>query len=110
MLLGNVKIIPLADISDSEEKSCVLIGTLYKHQQWKPSILKELSEDEQLAVPVARDDYCSNNDQVFLEDDTSRIRLAGKDADIMDLVTGVVCAVLGHQNESCAFQVKIFIF
>ena len=107
-ILGDVKILQLAELADSEEERCIIIGTLFKNQQWKPSILKQLSEDEQLALPVVRDDYCSDDDQVFLEDDTSRIKLVGKNVNIREIITGVVCAALGHQDEYSAFQVQTF--
>lgn len=114
MNIGNVKIHQLSELAESEGEKCIIIGTLYKHQQNKPSILKELSEDEQLVLPVVRDDYCSDDDQVFLEDDTSRIKLVGNNVNIKDIVTGVVCAVLGHQDENSSFKVwkkliKIFL-
>lgn len=64
-----------------------------------------MSEDEQLVLPVVRNDYCSEDDQLFLEDDTSRIRLIGNNVNIKDAVTGVVCAVLGLQDESSSFKV-----
>lgn len=35
----------LSDLEDKIGKECIVIGTLYKHQELKPSILKEISEE-----------------------------------------------------------------
>ncbi|XP_033222254.1 DNA polymerase delta small subunit [Belonocnema kinseyi] len=106
----DVKILQLAELADSEEERSIVIGTLFKNQQWKPSILKQLCEDDQLPLPAARDDYCGDDDQVFLEDDTSRIKLVGRNVKREETITGVVCAVLGHQDASSAFQVEDWCF
>lgn len=99
----------MTELEDFDGQTCVIIGTLYKHQQWKPSILRELSEDHQLTVPPPRPDYCSEKDQVFLEDEMLRIKLIGDVVDIDSVVTGIVCAVLGSK-EGDVFQVKNWCF
>ncbi|XP_043466818.1 DNA polymerase delta subunit 2 [Leptopilina heterotoma] len=106
---GTAKIMQLSELAECEDERCIIIGTLYKHQQNKPSILKELSEDEQLVLPVVKDDYCSDDDLVYLEDDTSRIKLVGN-VNIKDTVTGVVCAVLGRQDQNSSFKVEEWCF
>ncbi|XP_046819592.1 DNA polymerase delta subunit 2-like isoform X1 [Vespa crabro] len=106
----NVQILKLADLEDFEGETCIIIGTLYKHQQWKPSILQELSEEHQLSLPPTRSDYCSEKDQVFLEDEMLRIKLVGELVDLKDIVTGIVCAVLGSEEEDGTFHVKDWCF
>lgn len=88
-------------------EQCVLIGTLYKHQQGKPSILRELSEDHQLTLPCPKSDYCSEKDLPFLEDEMLRIKLVGEQVDLKNIVTGVVCAILGNENSDGTFIVII---
>lgn len=105
MFLGKVQILKLAELEDFEGQECVIIGTLYKHQKWKPSILYELSEDHQLTLPEPRSNYCSEKDQLFLEDEMLRIRLLVEDAEIKNYVTGVVCAILGHKEKDGNFVV-----
>lgn len=105
-MLDDVRLLKLADLEDFEGETCVIIGTLYKHQQWKPSILQELSEEHQLSLPASRSDYCSEKDQVFLEDEMLRIKLVGKLVDLESIVTGVVCAVLGSEEKDGTFQVS----
>ncbi|KAL2742450.1 DNA polymerase delta subunit 2-like isoform X1 [Vespula maculifrons] len=107
---NDVRLLKLADLEDFEGETCVIIGTLYKHQQWKPSILQELSEEHQLSLPASRSDYCSEKDQVFLEDEMLRIKLVGKLVDLESIVTGVVCAVLGSEEKDGTFQVKDWCF
>jgi len=85
----------------------VIIGTLYKHQKCKPSILHELSEDHQLTLSEPKSNYCSEKDQLFLEDEMLRIKLVIEDADLKNYVTGVVCAILGHKNKNGSFEVCV---
>lgn len=101
----NVPIIKLADLENLEGQQCILIGTLYKHQQWKPSILRELSEDHQLSLSCSKSDYCSEKDQSFLEDEMLRIKLVGDQVNLKQIVTGVVCAILGNENNDGTFMV-----
>lgn len=93
-------------MEDFEEQECVIIGTLYKHQKWKPSILQELSEDHQLTLPEPKSNYCSENDQLFLEDEMLRIKLVIDVAELKNYVTGVVCAILGHKEKDGTFMVR----
>ncbi|XP_026830594.1 DNA polymerase delta subunit 2-like [Ooceraea biroi] len=107
---GKVQIAKLAELEDFEGKECVIIGTLFKHQTWKPSILRELSEDHQLTLPEPRANYCSEKDQLFLEDEMLRIKLVIGDADLKNYVTGVVCAILGHKDKHGSFVIKEWCF
>lgn len=101
-----MKILKLADLEECQGKQSVVIGTLYKHQELKPSILRELSEEQQLAPPAPRDNYCSPKDQLFLEDEMLRIKLVGNHPVIKDMVTGIVCAVYGQEKEDGTFDVS----
>lgn len=107
MFSGKIQILKLAELEDFEGQECVIIGTLYKHQKCKPSILHELSEDHQLTLPEPRSNYCSEKDQLFLEDEMLRIRLVVEDADLKNYITGVVCAILGHKEKDGSFMVSV---
>ncbi|XP_017887566.1 DNA polymerase delta small subunit-like [Ceratina calcarata] len=107
---GKVPIVKLAELENLEGEECVLIGTLYKHQLWKPSILRELSDDHQLMFPSSRSDYCSEDDLPFLEDEMLRIKLIGEKVNLKEIVTGVVCAILGNENSDGTFTVKEWCF
>jgi DNA polymerase delta subunit 2 len=108
-LSGKIQILKLAELEDFEGEECIIIGTLFKHQKWKPSILRELSEDHQLALPDPKVNYCSENDQLFLEDEMLRVKLVIKDIDLKNYVTGVTCAVLGHKEKDGSFAVSMLV-
>lgn len=57
----------------SETQVCT-IGTLYKEMKLKPNILQKLSQDQALGTEKFRD-YMSDDDVLFLEDETGRVRL-----------------------------------
>lgn len=96
----------MADLREDNPEKCVLIGTLFKHQPLKPSILREISEETQLTPQPARDNYVDDSDKLILEDELQRIRLLGK-IDVHTIVTGVVCAVLGKAH-SCSNEQKCY--
>ncbi|EFN73926.1 DNA polymerase delta subunit 2 [Camponotus floridanus] len=83
---------------EDPEKSYILIGVLYKDQKLKPSLLRELSKELQLKVAQPSKNYASANDKLFLEDETLRIRLVGNHVNVQEVVTGLVCAILGHEE------------
>lgn len=90
---------------DGEGVRCIIIGTLYKKQELKPSILKEISEEHQLMPQPVAKNYVSENDEIVLEDEVQRIQLIGN-IDIPTLVTGLVVAVLGKACEGGKFDVE----
>uniref|UniRef100_A0AAG5DK48 DNA polymerase delta subunit 2 n=1 Tax=Anopheles atroparvus TaxID=41427 RepID=A0AAG5DK48_ANOAO len=99
----------LADLREECPQKCVIIGTLFKHQELKPSILREISEENQLAPQPPRSHYTNDTDILILEDALQRIRLVGK-IDVHSVVTGVVCAVMGYEESDGRFFVEDFIF
>lgn len=84
----------LFELREENQETCIVIGTLFKHQVLKPSILKEVADEDQLYEQPLRSNYVDEQDKLILEDDLQRIRLMGK-IDVHQVVTGVVCAVLG---------------
>ncbi|XP_043269570.1 DNA polymerase delta subunit 2-like [Venturia canescens] len=107
---ADIPIVKLADLEHQLDKRCIIIGTLYKHQQWKPSILRELNEETTEVVVEQKDHYCDEKDQPFLEDEMLRIKLVGDKVDIDEVITGVVCAILGHKTESGTFDMEDWCF
>ncbi|XP_014203660.1 DNA polymerase delta small subunit-like [Copidosoma floridanum] len=107
----NKKCIQIVDLIKDEYKevSCVIIGTLYKHQALKPSILKEIADELQAVPQPPRLNYCNPKDALFLEDDVARIRLVGN-LTPEALVTGLTSALCGHGLNDGSFWVEDFCF
>lgn len=84
----------MGDLREDSPEKCILIGTLFVHQKLKPSILRDISEEAQLAPQPVREKFVDDSDVLILEDELQRIRLLGK-MDVHQFVTGIVCAVLG---------------
>ncbi|KOC60145.1 DNA polymerase delta small subunit [Habropoda laboriosa] len=100
------EIVTISELAErNESNTCIIVGTLYKHQELKPSVLREISEELQLVTQPSKVNYASFKDVLYLEDETLRIKLVGNHVNIQDVVTGLVCAVLGHVLENGAFSV-----
>lgn len=84
----------MSDLREENPEKCVLIGTLYVHQKLKPSILRDISEETQLAPQPIRENFVDDSDVLILEDELQRIRLLGE-MQPHRFVTGIVCAILG---------------
>lgn len=61
---------------NSDEK-CVVVGTLFKDQKLKPSVLKQLAETNQL-VPQPVYAHCTDeSDVLYIEDGMQRYEIEG---------------------------------
>ncbi|XP_012260325.2 DNA polymerase delta subunit 2 [Athalia rosae] len=107
---GDLKGGRIADLDGTQGERSVVIGTLYKHQRLKPSILREFSEEYQLAPPAPNINYCSDEDLLFLEDEMLRIKLVGNHLNIEQMVTGIVCGLLGILQDDGTFDVEDWCF
>nr|XP_034831492.1 DNA polymerase delta subunit 2 [Maniola hyperantus] len=99
------KILKLCDLRD-KGTTCVIIGTLFKLQELKPSILKELSDQLEIIPQPARTHFVHETDSLVLEDELQRVKLAGDIIDENEVVTGVVAALLGSEDENGVFTIK----
>ncbi|KAG0723612.1 DNA polymerase delta subunit 2 [Chionoecetes opilio] len=103
---SEVKVKRLHDLAGDEGgERCVIIGTLYKKQELKPCILKEISEEHQLMPQPVAKNYVGEKDEIVLEDEVQRIQLVGN-IDTPTLVTGLVGAILGKASEGGKFEVE----
>ncbi|KAK0082614.1 hypothetical protein PV325_010117 [Microctonus aethiopoides] len=106
------KILQISELSEvnSDNELVIIVGSIYKHQELKPSMLKELSYELQLIPQPVRSNYSSEKDQIFLEDEMMRIKLVGNRIDPKEIVSGLVCTVLGHRYDNGTFWVEDYCF
>ncbi|XP_059620808.1 DNA polymerase delta subunit 2 [Phlebotomus argentipes] len=97
------------DLSEDDQEKCVIIGTVYKQQTLKPSVLKELSKVTNIVPQPIACDFTDDSDEVMLEDELQRVRLFGN-INPHEVVTGIMCAVLGHILEQGRFHVDEILF
>lgn len=73
----------------------------------EPLKLKDYSEEIQVTHQPKRKNYSNEKDELFIEDKIQRIKLASGYINSLEIVTGIVCAVLGHLLDNGTFWVKI---
>jgi DNA polymerase delta subunit 2 len=84
----------ISELDEDSPTKCIIIGTLFKNMILKPSILKEIAEENLLAPLPPPENYNHESDDIVLEDEIQRVKLTGN-INVGELVTGVVVAVLG---------------
>ncbi|XP_045541740.1 DNA polymerase delta subunit 2-like isoform X3 [Papilio machaon] len=99
------KVLKLCELREKGTQ-CVIIGTLFKLQQLKPSILKELSDQLEIIPQPTRTHFVHDSDSLVLEDELQRIKLSSNCIDVHKVVTGVVVAILGSEDEDGIFTIK----
>ncbi|KAG0233886.1 DNA polymerase alpha/epsilon subunit B-domain-containing protein [Mortierella sp. GBAus27b] len=82
-----------------------LVGTVYMDMKLKPNILSDLGKDYWIAAQPERPKYTDDDDSIYLEDESGRVRLSGPRITGELFVTGVVIGVLGSEDEDGNFKV-----
>ena len=86
---------------------CWIIGTIYMDMPLKPNVLEDISKDRWISAPPPREKYLSPDDQdlMWIEDESGRLRLVGTILQTIMLVTGSIVGVMGTENSDGAFEV-----
>ena len=86
---------------------CWIIGTIYMDMPLKPNVLEDIAKDQWISAPPPREKYLSGDeqDQLWIEDESGRLRIVGTVLQTMMLVTGSIVAAMGTENSDGAFEV-----
>ena len=106
--LANEKVQRVERVLDVRQgELCWVVGTIYMEMPLKPNILDDISKDHWIAAPPPRDKFTSpdGGDQIMLEDESGRLRLAGEYLKECFLVTGCIVAVMGTENANGDFEI-----
>ncbi|KAL6752310.1 DNA polymerase alpha/epsilon subunit B-domain-containing protein [Haematococcus lacustris] len=102
-----IELLKILEVGSREgSQALAVIGTLYKNQKMKPSILDEYSKDRGLRAALGASSFCSQDDSLVLEDEGARMALQGDCLPVHSLVTGVVVAVRGVYELGGDFAVQ----
>ena len=110
-----VQVKPLVDLKSDEDETrkenILIIGTIFKQQERKPSILSELSEEAGVEFQPPHTVYTMDTDSLVLEDESMRVKLeCGESLRPGDLVNGVVLGVWGKEENGGKFLVDDVVY
>lgn len=71
-------IVKLHKLAEVDYSKCIVIGTIFKDQKLKPSILKELAEVNQLVPQPVISHFTDETDLLFMEDELQRYQILGE--------------------------------
>lgn len=67
----------LHKLSENDYPKCIVIGTLFKDQKLKPSVLKQLAEANSLVPQPVYTHFTDDSDSLFIEDELQRFQMIG---------------------------------
>ncbi|KAF9173907.1 hypothetical protein BGX21_008206 [Mortierella sp. AD011] len=82
-----------------------IVGTVYMDMKLKPNILNDITKDHWITAQPDRPKYIDDDDSVYLEDESGRIKLTGPKIAGDIFVTGVVMGILGSEDVNGDFKV-----
>ena len=112
----NVVVKSLVDLKGDEDEerteNILVIGTIFKQQERKPSILAELSEEAGVEFEAPHTQYTADTDTLVLEDESMRVQLECGDSGLQPghIVNGVVLGVWGREERGGKFRVADTVF
>jgi DNA polymerase delta subunit 2 len=86
---GKVSVLEkILDIDSTDSQECVVIGTIYKEMPLVPRILQQYNKETGGVENADRNQFYSEEDNLYLEDETGRTLLVGTHLNKHNFVTG----------------------
>lgn len=104
----NVPVLPIKD--STVDTDCVIVGILFKDMALKPTILTNYLDSMDIVTAGAKqqENYVSDTDQLYIEDQNARCALTL--AETPSIISGIVVACMGRRGVGGRFSAKNIIF
>ena len=100
---------PVLDVLPGQ--TAFILGTLYIDAPLKPNVLDSVTRNVWESAPPPREKYCAENDIVYLEDESGRVKLLMDSMDSERVwVSGTVLGFVGTETVDGDFRVKEVIY
>lgn len=70
-------VMELHKVPENDFEKCVIVGTLFKDQKLKPSLLRQMMEAKQMQPHSIPTHFTDESDQLFIENEKQRYQLVG---------------------------------
>uniref|UniRef100_A0A6B2G3K9 DNA polymerase delta small subunit (Trinotate prediction) n=1 Tax=Myxobolus squamalis TaxID=59785 RepID=A0A6B2G3K9_MYXSQ len=105
--LWNTEIKPMDNLNDGQKVA--VYGIIYKQMKLQHTALKEIEKNLKMEPIEYLDDYTSNDDKIFIEDEFQRLELLNL-KNPNNFVSGVVVIIYGFYSSNGTFSVEEFSF
>eukprot|EP01025_Chloroclados_australasicus_P034477 TRINITY_DN3520_c0_g1_i1.p1 TRINITY_DN3520_c0_g1~~TRINITY_DN3520_c0_g1_i1.p1 ORF type:complete len:457 (-),score=36.29 TRINITY_DN3520_c0_g1_i1:281-1489(-) len=94
------QIVGISELNGGEE--CFVVGTIYKAMKLRPTIMDEYTEQENKDIQ-SRQFFGQDSDDIFLEDESARMKVIIQGYSSLDFLTGQVIGLQGSLSEDRSY-------
>jgi DNA polymerase delta subunit 2 len=106
----------LQDCKQEIGEQLVIVGLLFKEMKKRPNVIEQYTKDSSVVGALPEDvfelhqKFCTTDDELWLEDQSIRVKLLCDSDHLMFLCTGIVVAVRGSSTADGEFRIMNFCF